>query len=144
MSEIRGGMLHSQLIGEQMKGAQELKADTAQKMKPIELTEEERQEREELRYEIWEAKIGRHKRATGTMEEMGWGKKKLNGRVEKREEKRTAEKTRNNKETSTIKKRGSRKSCSNRDVHQKRAGGKKEKNKGETYIIKDCTILDVS
>ena len=58
MSEIRGGMLHSQLIGEQMKGAQELKADTAQKMKPIELTEEERQEREELRYEIWEAKIG--------------------------------------------------------------------------------------
>jgi hypothetical protein len=29
--EIRRGMLHSQLIGEQMKGAQELRADTMQK-----------------------------------------------------------------------------------------------------------------
>ena len=29
--EIRRGMLHSQLIGEQMRGAQELKADTMQK-----------------------------------------------------------------------------------------------------------------
>ena len=45
----------------------------------------------------------------------------------------------------TIKKHGSSKSCSNRDVHQKRAGGKKkEKNKGETYMIKDYTILEVS
>ena len=31
IAEIRRGMLHSQLIGEQMRGAQELKADTAQK-----------------------------------------------------------------------------------------------------------------
>ena len=68
-------MLHSQLIGEQMKGAQEFKADTAQKMKTTELTEEERQEREELRYEIWEARIGKNKRATETMEEMGWKKR---------------------------------------------------------------------
>jgi hypothetical protein len=30
-TEIRRGMLHSQLIGEQMKGAQELRADTMQK-----------------------------------------------------------------------------------------------------------------
>ena len=37
--EKRGGMLHSQLIGEQMKGAQELREDTAQKMKTIELRE---------------------------------------------------------------------------------------------------------
>ena len=35
-------MLHSQLIGEQMKGAQEFRADTMQKMKTIELTEEEK------------------------------------------------------------------------------------------------------
>ena len=53
ISEIRRGMPHSQLIGEQMRGAQELKADTAHKMKTIELTEEERQEREEARYEIY-------------------------------------------------------------------------------------------
>ena len=96
VSEIRRGMLHSQLIGEQMKGAQEFKADTAQKMKTIELTEEERQEREELRYEIWEAKIGRNKRATETIEEMGWGKKKLKGRVEK---KKGEERTNNGKTT---------------------------------------------
>ena len=37
-TEIRRGMLHSQLIGVQMKGAQELRADTMQKMKTIELT----------------------------------------------------------------------------------------------------------
>ena len=64
-------MLHSQLIGEQMKGVQELRADTAQKMKTIELTEEERQKREELRYEMREAKVGKNKRITETMEEMG-------------------------------------------------------------------------
>ena len=44
-SEISRGMLHSQLIGEQTKGAQELKADTVQKMKTVELTEGERQEK---------------------------------------------------------------------------------------------------
>ena len=38
-------MLHSQLIGEQMKGAHELREDTAQKMKNIELTEGEIQKR---------------------------------------------------------------------------------------------------
>ena len=52
IAEIRRGMLHSQLIGEQMKGAQEFKADTAYKMKTIELTEEEQKEREETRYGI--------------------------------------------------------------------------------------------
>ena len=57
IEEIRRGMLHSQLIGEQMRGAQELKADTAQKMKTLKLTEEEKQEREKVRYEIWEANI---------------------------------------------------------------------------------------
>ena len=40
-----------------MRGAQELKADTAQKMKTIKLTEEEKQEREKARYEIWETNI---------------------------------------------------------------------------------------
>ena len=59
--EIRRGMLHSQLIDEQMKGAHELREDTAQKMKTIELTEEEIQERKELRCEIWEAKVERNK-----------------------------------------------------------------------------------
>ena len=44
-------MLHSQLIGKQMKGAQELKADTAQKMKTIERAEEERQRKKaDMRY----------------------------------------------------------------------------------------------
>ena len=44
-------MLHGQLIGKQMKGAQELEADTAQKMKTIELTEEERQrKKQDMRY----------------------------------------------------------------------------------------------
>ena len=81
-------MLHSQLIGEQMKGAQELKADTAHKMKTIELTEEERQEREEVRYEIWETKTRKQKGAMETIEEMGWGKKKLKGRVEKKRERK--------------------------------------------------------
>ena len=75
ISEIRRGMLHSQLIGEQMKGAQELKADTAYTMKTIELTEEERQEREEARYEIWETKIRKQKRAMETIEEMAWEKR---------------------------------------------------------------------
>ena len=46
IAEIRRGMLHSQLIGEQMGGAQKLKADTTQKMKTIKLTEEEKQEGE--------------------------------------------------------------------------------------------------
>ena len=39
--EIRRGMLHSQLIGEQMRGVHKLREDTAQKMKTIELTKEE-------------------------------------------------------------------------------------------------------
>ena len=39
--EIRRGMLHSQLIGEQMRGVRKLREDTAQKMKTIELTKEE-------------------------------------------------------------------------------------------------------
>ena len=70
-------MLHSQLVREQMKGAQELKADTAYKMKTIELTEEEQKEREEVRCEIWEANIRKQKRARETIEEMGWGKNML-------------------------------------------------------------------
>ena len=81
-------MLHSQLIGEQMRGAQELKADTAQKMKTIKLTEEERQEREEARYEIWETNIRKQRRAKETTKEMGWGKQKLRGRVEKKKERK--------------------------------------------------------
>ena len=64
--EMRRGMLHSQLINEQMKGAQELREDTAQKMKTIELTEEEREQRKELRYEIWEAKVEKKKKITET------------------------------------------------------------------------------
>ena len=40
-------MIHSQLIGEQMKGTQELREDTAQKMKTIEFTDEEIQKRKE-------------------------------------------------------------------------------------------------
>ena len=71
-----------------MKGAQELKSDTAYKMKTIELTEEERQEREEARYEIWEANIRKHKRARETTEEMGWETKKLKGQVEKKKERK--------------------------------------------------------
>ena len=61
---LHGGMLHSQLIGEQMKGAQELGEDTAQKMTTIKLTEEERQQRKERRYEIWEAEVEKRKRIT--------------------------------------------------------------------------------
>ena len=79
--EMRRGMLHSQLINEQMKGAQELREDTAQKMKTIELTEEERQQRKELRYEIWETKVGKTRRITETIEEMGWGKRKLKSKI---------------------------------------------------------------
>ena len=71
IAEIRRGMLHSQLIGEQMRGAQELKADTAQKMKTMELTEQERQEREEARYGIWETNIRKQRRAKKTTKEMG-------------------------------------------------------------------------
>ena len=81
--EIRRGMLHIQLIGEQMKGAQELRDDTAQKMKTIELTEEERQKRKELRYEIWEAKVEKSKSLTETMAGMGWGKGKLKRKKKK-------------------------------------------------------------
>ena len=86
IAEIRRGMLHSQLIGEQMKGAQELRADTAQKMKTIELTEEERQEREKARYEIWETKIRKQRKTKETMEEMGWGNQKLKKRTEEKSE----------------------------------------------------------
>ena len=68
-----------------MRGAQELKADTAQKMKTVELTEEERQEREEARYEIWETNIIKQRRAKETTKEIGWGKQKLKGRVEKKQ-----------------------------------------------------------
>ena len=68
--EIRRGMLHSQLIGEQMRGAQKFKADTAQKMKTIELTEEEKQEREKARYEIWETNIRKQRKTKETMEEL--------------------------------------------------------------------------
>ena len=49
-----------------MKGAQELREDTAQKMKTIALTEEESPQRKELRYEIWEAKVEQRKRITHT------------------------------------------------------------------------------
>ena len=86
--EIRRGMLHSQLIGEQMRGAQKLEADTTQKMKTIKLTEEEKQEREKARYEIWETNIRKQRKAKETMKEMGWGKQKLRGRVEKKGERR--------------------------------------------------------
>ena len=71
-----------------MGGAQKLKADTTQKMKTIKLTEEEKQEREKARYEIWETNIRKQRKAKETMEEMGWGKQKLRGRVEKKGEKR--------------------------------------------------------
>ena len=60
IAEIRRGMLHSQPIGEQMRGAQELKADTAQKMKTMELTEEERQERVLAPILFLSAARGRH------------------------------------------------------------------------------------
>ena len=69
-----------------MRGAQELKADTAQKMKTMELTEEERQERKEARYEIWETNIRKQRRAKETTKEMGWEKQKLKGRVKKKRE----------------------------------------------------------
>ena len=69
-----------------MRGAQKFKADTAQKMKTIELTEEEKQEREKARYEIWETNIRKQRKTKETMEEMGWGKQKLRGRVEKKSE----------------------------------------------------------
>ena len=84
-TEIRRGMLHSQLIGEQMKGAQEFRADTMQKMKTIELTEEEKKEKEKARREIWETKIRKQKRIKETMEEMGWENQKLKGRKRKDE-----------------------------------------------------------
>ena len=55
-------------------------------MKTIKLTEEERQEREKARYEIWETNIRKQRNPKETMEEMGWGKQKLKGRVEKKSE----------------------------------------------------------
>ena len=69
-----------------MVGAQKLKADTTQKMKTIKLTEEEKQEREKARYEIWETNIRKQRRAKETTKEMGLGKLKLRGRVEKKRE----------------------------------------------------------
>ena len=66
-----------------MKGAQELRADTMQKMKTIELTEEEKQEREKARYEIWETKIRKQKEIKETMEGMGWENQKLKRTREK-------------------------------------------------------------
>ena len=98
--EIRRGMLHSQLIGEQMRGAQKTEADTKQKMKTIKLTEEEKQEREKARYEIWETNIRKQRKAKETMKEMGWGKQKLRGRVEKKGERRE-QITENNKKRYT-------------------------------------------
>ena len=53
-------------------------------MKTIKLTEEEKQEREEARYEIWETNIRKRRKAKETTAEMGWGKQKLRGRVEKK------------------------------------------------------------
>ena len=38
---------------------------------------EERQQRGELGYETWEAKVEKRKRITETIEEMGWGERKL-------------------------------------------------------------------
>jgi hypothetical protein len=46
-------------------------------MKTIELTEEEKKEREKARYEIWETKIRKQKKIKETMEEMGWENQKL-------------------------------------------------------------------
>ena len=57
-------------------------------MKTIKLTEEEKQEREKARYEIWETNIRKQRKAKETMKEMGWGKQKLRGRVEKKGERR--------------------------------------------------------
>ena len=85
-------MLHSQMIGEQMKGAHELGEDTAQQPKTIELIKDQIQERKELRYKVWEAKIKRNKSLTEMLVEIGWGKRKLKrrrkiGRKEKRDRK---------------------------------------------------------
>jgi hypothetical protein len=49
-------------------------------MKTIELTEEEKKEREKARSEIWETKIRKQKKIKETMEEMGWENQKLRGR----------------------------------------------------------------
>ena len=80
VTEIRRGMLHSQMIGEQMKGAHELGEDTAQQPKTIELIKDQIQERKELRYKVWEAKIKRNKSLTEMLVEIGWGKMKLKRR----------------------------------------------------------------
>ena len=52
------------------------------------VTEEERQEREEARYEIWETNVRKQRRAKETTKAMGWGKQKLRGRVEKKRERK--------------------------------------------------------
>ena len=41
----------------------------------MELTKEEIQERKELKYKLWEAKVERNKRLTETLDEIGWGGK---------------------------------------------------------------------
>ena len=127
IAEIRRGMLHSQLIGEQMKGAQELRADTAQKMKTIELTEEERQEREKARYEIWETKIRKQRKTKETMEEMGWGNQKLRRRVEKKSERKEQITEKQQRKTHTKKKQ--RENTNRRQKRNKEREGRETKEK---------------
>ena len=105
--EIRRGMLHSQLIGEQMRGAQKLEGRHNTKDENNKANRRRKTRKGKGKIRNMGNKHKETEKSKRNNEEMGWGKQKLRGRVEKKgERKRT-----NNRKTTRkdIPKEGQRK-----------------------------------